>query len=53
METFNDHREGNGFEFEIDKVSEEIMKGELTSNIVSPKASLHFQSLMDEIRTAF
>ncbi|MFT5640695.1 MAG: putative dehydrogenase [Cyclobacteriaceae bacterium] len=53
VEIFKDHREGNGFEFEIDKVSEEIMKGELTSNIVSPKASLHFQSLMDEIRATF
>ena len=47
--TFNDHRQGSGFEFEIDHACECIRRGERQSDIVTWEHSRQFQQDINRI----
>lgn len=49
VDSFEDHREGNGFEFQISLVNEDLIAGKLESSIVTHDASLRIQDLMSRI----
>ena len=50
IDQYNDRRSGNGFEFEIESVSDDLLEGKLESKVVTHQASLHFQQMMQLIR---
>lgn len=50
LEHFEDRRLGHGFEFEIEAISADILRGRRSSEIVNHKTSLQFQKIMDEVR---
>lgn len=56
-ETLTDHfvddRKGNGFEFEIEGVSEDLKKGKLQSEVVPHLYSIKFQEHMAAVRSRF
>ena len=49
IEHYNDNRKGNGFEFEIEDVSNQILAGKSTPSVVTHETSLSFQKIMDSI----
>ena len=53
VDSFQDHRKGEGFEFEIQSVSNDILSGKTESDIMPLSNSLIFQQLMDSIREKF
>ncbi len=53
IDHFYDGRKGNGFEFEIQSVSEDIAAGRLSSALVPLQSSLRVQAVMDRIRSGF
>lgn len=50
VDSFHDERRGSGFEFQIEAVSDDILKGRNESAIVTHAASLGFQEDMDRVR---
>lgn len=53
VDTFNDGRQGSGFEFQIASASDDILAGRLESPVVPHAASLTFQEDMDRVRSQF
>lgn len=53
VDSFNDGRQGSGFEFQIAACSGDILAGRRQSAIVTHAASLAFQEDMDRVRAAF
>ncbi|MGK0500385.1 MAG: putative dehydrogenase [Oceanicoccus sp.] len=53
IETFDDGRKGEGFEFEIGSVSADILAGKKQSSVVPLSTSLTFQQHIDEVKTHF
>lgn len=49
VDQFEDQRKGNGFEFEIEEVSQEILNGSKSSSTVSLATSLEWQETMESI----
>ncbi len=49
LEHFKDTRKGRGFEYQIQKVSQDIMEGKPESEIVPFETSLHFQQQFEKI----
>ncbi|WP_462248492.1 Gfo/Idh/MocA family protein [Ekhidna sp.] len=49
VEHYKDDRKGNGFEFEIEDVSNQIIAGQSKPTIVTHETSLAFQKIMDAI----
>lgn len=52
-ETFDDQRQGDGFEFEIEAVSQDLLAGRLQSETVSHDYSTDIQKQMTLIRSMF
>jgi len=52
-EVFNDPRQGDGFEYEIEAVSQDVIAGRLQSETVPHSYSTALQELMSHIRTKF
>lgn len=50
IDAFDDHRKGNGFEYEIESVNADLLSGKLTSSVVPHETSLTFQQVMERIR---
>ena len=53
VETFEDDRQGSGFEFQIESASADIIAGRTQSPIVPHAASLGFQEDMDRVKAGF
>lgn len=53
VESFSDNRKGSGFEFQIEAVSADILKGKKQSQIVTHAHSLALQQDMARVKTAF
>ncbi len=53
IDSFTDNRRGSGFEFQIEAVSSDILRGRKESAVVTHAASLAFQQDMDHIREKF
>ncbi len=53
VDQFKDERKGSGFEFEISKVSEEILLKRTQSDVVPHATSLKFQQHMDAVKNQF
>ena len=53
VDTFEDGRQGSGFEFQIASASEDILTGRKESAIVPHAASLAFQQDMDRVKAGF
>ncbi|PWJ41895.1 Gfo/Idh/MocA family protein [Sediminitomix flava] len=53
VEVFEDHRNGNGFEFEIEAVSIDLLEGRKSSEVVPWEVSKHLQSVMKKIMEKF
>ncbi|GLS24437.1 Gfo/Idh/MocA family protein [Marinibactrum halimedae] len=53
VEEYRDNRKGSGFEFQIESVSNDLIKGLSQSQVVSPEVSMGMQSYMDVIRKRF
>lgn len=49
IDQFEDQRKGNGFEFEIEEVSQDILNGLVSSSTVSLASSLQWQETMERI----
>lgn len=52
VDQFNDHRQGDGFEFEIEAASQDILAGRSQSSVMPLSASLILQEDMGLIRSA-
>ena len=53
VDTFEDGRQGSGFEFQIESASKDILEGLTESAIVPHAASLAFQEDMDRVKAQF
>ena len=53
IDSFTDNRRGSGFEFQIEAVSNDILRGRKESAVVTHAASLAFQHDMDRVRDTF
>ena len=53
LESFKDDRQGSGFEFQIEAVSQDLIDGCKESTIVTHADSLAFQRDMDRVRSEF
>jgi predicted dehydrogenase len=53
VDTFQDGRQGSGFEFQIESASADILAGRTQSAIVPHAASLAFQEDMDRVKAGF
>lgn len=51
IETFEDPRQGSGFEFQIQSVSQDILAGRVQSEIVTLESSLKVQQYMEMIKS--
>ncbi|WP_394494794.1 Gfo/Idh/MocA family protein [Shewanella sp. ENK2] len=49
--SFNDQRTTIGFDYEINAVSDDILSGRLTSDIVTPNSSNTFQQLINQVKS--
>ncbi len=50
IDSFDDQRKGNGFEYQIEAVNNDLLSGKLESAIVTHEMSLAFQKVMERIR---
>lgn len=50
IDSFDDQRKGNGFEYQINAVNQDLLSGKHESAIVPHKTSLAFQEIMERIR---
>jgi len=53
LDSYRDGRGGNGFEYEIEAVSEDVRQGRRESAVVPLAGSLRVQQLVDRIRSSF
>lgn len=53
IDQFNDHREGVGFNYEIDAVNEDLISGKKSSDQMPLRFSKELQEQMDQIRALF
>ena len=53
VDTFVDKRSGSGFEFQIEAVSDDVLRGRKQSDVVTHAVSLAFQQDMDRVRARF
>ena len=53
IEEYSDPRNGNGFEHQIQGISQDLVKGLKSPSMVKHEDSLRFQEIMDGIRSKF
>ena len=53
VDSFKDERRGNGFEYEITSVSDDLLAGKLESPVVTHEVSMTLQRTLEEVRNQF